>query len=129
MEKYFVTHKIALSLKLLGFNEKCFGCWEDNTECPIPFMVSYDLEEKKRFNEIDNCLAAPLWQQTIDWLMENHDLYLQLTPYYNESGDLYWWNIVNTKEEVNCLFESDFRKLTNHRKYREQVILKAIEIC
>ena len=63
MKEQFTTYEIAKKLKELGFNERCFGCWENNTEFSIPFIVGYDLGTPEYYNLKDYCIAAPLWQQ------------------------------------------------------------------
>ena len=133
MEKEFVTYEIALKLKELGFNEECFGFFTYLGELRRYTNHDGDLNtfQTVKNNQIkmgDEWCCAPLWQQVIDWFIVKYNLYLSIFPYYNESGDLFWYNIVNTKEEGSCLFESDLKKVNNYHKSREQAILKTIEL-
>lgn len=74
MKNLFTSHKIALRLKHLGFDEPCFACFETNTEFHVPFIVGFDLETPKHFNQEENCIAVPFYQQVIDWIFENYDI-------------------------------------------------------
>lgn len=89
MKEQFCTYEIALQLKELEFDERCFGCWEDNTEYGIPFIVGYDLDTPEYYNLKENCVAAPLWQQVIDWFREKYRFHIQITP-ISYSNFLYW---------------------------------------
>ena len=125
LEDQFCSYKISLALKELGFNEECIGTYFPEFKLSDVGM-DWNI---KNLNDIDDkYCSAPLYQQAIDWFIEKYNLYLSIFPFYNESGDLFWYNIVDTKEEVSCLFESDLKKINNYYKIREQAILKAIEI-
>ena len=85
MEKQFVPYVLALELKELGFNEKCFKSYRQQIK-----YEWYDLRSSKNitFNENEKIILsngkidsyekylcdAPLWQQAFDWFRENHKL-------------------------------------------------------
>ena len=87
MEKLFVTYSIAILLKELGFNEPCFGYYdEDNQLMSFPKLnvfwndndkLSYNRSIKNIFNKNKSdklmCLA-PTWEQVEDWLRDNHNI-------------------------------------------------------
>jgi len=77
MKKQFITFEIALQLKELGFNERCFGCWKNNTEYGIPFIVGYDLATPEYYNLKKDCIAAPLWQQTLNFLRKKYKIFIE----------------------------------------------------
>jgi hypothetical protein len=67
MEKEFVTYELALRLKVLGFDEPCFGFYWCDTE-----QLIYE-------NAIGNHhgvhINAPTWQSAFDWFGEKYQLY------------------------------------------------------
>ena len=70
MEKQFVTYKIALELKELGFNEKCIFAF-DNCR-----MRCSDLRtNEQKFSGVNynssSYVSQPLWQQVWSFLDDN----------------------------------------------------------
>lgn len=107
MNKQFVTYEIALKLKELDFDEKCFGWFNEKGElmqfpnCNVFWNknseIAYNrtlpnLFRKKKAKEL--MCTAPLWQQAVAFLAEKYNI------------------IISAANEVE----------------REQQILKAIEI-
>ena len=90
MQKQFVTYEIAKKLKELGFDEPCFGFYneicEDNDKanCSGKFqnMCGWVLgrENTNDLSSHDFLIVAPLWQQAIDWLREKHNIWLCPQP-------------------------------------------------
>jgi hypothetical protein len=72
MEREFVTYDIALRLKELGFNEPCFTYFASNSKNTLfdPTGNTYTNSDFKDQDEI--YIAAPLWDQVIDWLIEDY---------------------------------------------------------
>jgi hypothetical protein len=66
MEKEFVPYELALELKQLGFDESCFGYYEDGV-----FIHWYD---SKQENELLLNCTAPLYQQAFRWFREKHNM-------------------------------------------------------
>jgi hypothetical protein len=81
MEKEFVPYELALRMKQLGFNERCFkyedakkicennarpgGCQLPNVHCGYPnCTIDRSVEP----------LAIPIWQQAFRWFREKHRL-------------------------------------------------------
>ena len=67
MKEQFCNYEIANILKEKGFNEPCFGYYQNN-ELIINALSNYILDKYKLG------IAAPLWQQVIDWFREKHNL-------------------------------------------------------
>lgn len=123
MNEQFVTHEIALKLKELGFNDTCFGCWESNTEFHIPFTVGNDLDKPNQFNSIENCIAAPLWQQAIDWLIKKHDLLIRIDKV--KKGWIWnWSNLGNW----NYLYPEVQHTYKTYEECLKEAVLEAINI-
>ncbi len=77
----FVTYEIALKLKEKGFNEQCLAFFNgvgDDMLQPID-------TDFINFREIGECVAAPIWQQVIDWFGEKGIAIIQL-PFTNRYG-------------------------------------------
>lgn len=83
MEKEFVTYELAFRLKLLGFDEPCFGLFE-NKKLGFSFAVGDELITpiKYRCNSkfvknilTEDCCTAPTWQSAFDWFGDKYQLY------------------------------------------------------
>jgi len=71
MEKEFVTYEIALELKNLGFNERCYGCFShlDNRELRTSRVYT---------NGVSENIAAPLYQQAFRWFEEKYSYFVDV---------------------------------------------------
>ena len=85
MEKYFIPYEQALALKKLGFDEPCFGFYND-------------MENNKLMGgnfPCDGRNSAPLYQQVFRWFREKYDLYGNVgIKHFIEKT--YCYNIVST---------------------------------
>ena len=123
MKNQFVTYEIALKLKELGFDEECF-CTYHNAELSrnpshkidaTPIQGKPYIWKNSKFH--NSIVCAPLWQQVIDWLREEHNIHLYL-PKSVYDGYVY---VVNSKYSDTIY--------NDYYDAREQAILKAIELC
>lgn len=96
MEKLFLNKDLSLLAKEKGFDEPCFAFYDSDgfnyIQCsPENGMVS---------NKYHHNLAAPLYQQIIDWFKEKHGLYIRLTPLTNcWHYKIYKLKAINNPEE------------------------------
>lgn len=67
MNKQFVPFELSVKLKELGFDEPCFGGWDNNRKWN--YHPDSDIE-----------VDAPLWQQAFDWFREKHGFDLLWKP-------------------------------------------------
>ena len=91
MTKEFVPYELAVKLKQLGFDERCFkyedvkkicenheqpgGCQLPNVHCGYPnCTIDRSIEP----------LGIPIWQQAFRWFREEHDLHYQLVPFFSD---------------------------------------------
>lgn len=75
MEKEFVPYEQALALKELGFDEPCFGYYDDNLEL---FLFKY-------FNyNSTKIVSAPMWQHTFRWFREKYNLNVTVITNYSK---------------------------------------------
>lgn len=62
----FIPYYIALKLKILDFNEECFG----------HYGITGILHDTPYYKNI--YALAPTHQQVIDWLRDNHNIYIEI---------------------------------------------------
>jgi hypothetical protein len=126
MEKQFCTYEIALKLKELGFNENCIATFGENQVFDLQdFEQNYDTFPS-------HIIAAPLWQQVIDWFRDKQNIKIELSFANKDLNEHEFAVFGDFKEFVTCI--TDRIKLGDDRivyksypECREQAILKAIE--
>ena len=136
MEKQFVTYEIALKLKKLDFNDKCFGLYKNG--------VFYRDYETFQWNDFSNCIKVPLWQQVIDWFREKHDIHISFVPEYNPNKFqklMYSYAISYQNNNYGGIDDNldawlqlsdngiNYHICENYDIAKEQAILKTIELC
>lgn len=108
MKKQFVTYKIALKLKELGFNEKSKFGQETSLYDKNGNHVFYSNYGFMGSGLGDNYIHAPLWQQCIQFLKTKGVLVVELWDgweYGRKDEDLYYCETL------------------------EKAVLKAIKLC
>lgn len=97
LKDQFVPYELALKLKGLGFDEKCFGWFNYNQEIQYaPSVVKIDLH--------NDYTLAPLWQQAFDWFSIN-GIESWITydyPFHNQDGTykVSWYNHNTNKHGI-----------------------------
>jgi hypothetical protein len=134
MESQFVPYPIALDLKELGFDEPCFGYFNEkrmlmqflhnvfynkNSEIAYARNIKYLFRKEAVYKLM---CTAPLWQQVIDWFEQKHEIYLTEIPIYinraiGDCGLDSWTNNLEKNKEYATRYEA-----------RKAAILMAIEI-
>ena len=82
MKKEFIPYEQALALKELGFKEKCAAHYLDQDDLELKWEIYRNLS----FNT-DNCVQAPLYQQSFRWFREKHNVHMYPTKY----DETKWW--------------------------------------
>ena len=149
MKEQFVTYEIALAMKELGFDEHCLTHYmkdigkdsyslqaiikttymnfdaADRTDDPEHYK-GYKNSIKQRYG--DETIAAPLWQQVIDWFLTEKNISIHV-------GALFISNITNPFWKVTMKIDSHISEKTyggfsdTTLKGKEIAILKCIELC
>lgn len=96
MKEQFATYEISLKLKELGFNEECLAIYVNLVLKPVvqkPISGEFNYKFKSVRNSVivnsENC-SAPLWQQVIDWIRNEHSLHISIYRLNNKwCGDVY----------------------------------------
>jgi hypothetical protein len=70
MKDQFVPYEIALNLREKGFDKQCFAYFDGEKEIQ-PIDTDF-----KNFRSIGECIAAPLWQQCLEWLREKRNIHI-----------------------------------------------------
>ena len=83
MEKEFVPYEQAVALKELGFDEPCFGAFDNQKEFEIVKEDLFtDFECKNSwYSKNGECISTPLYQQAFRWFRENYNLHRRITYY------------------------------------------------
>lgn len=76
LQEQFVPYNIAVKLKELGFNERCFDTYDDT--------------KNTGFSSKRDRTPKILWQQAFDWFRENYNHSGEVYHYY--SGDFGKWH-------------------------------------
>lgn len=94
MEKLFISYELALLAKEKGFNDPCIaeywiGANKGNIGSPKnPLFNMYPdiLDEVPCYNSniLKNYVAAPIYQQVIDWLRKEHKMGVEIELYCEE---------------------------------------------
>ena len=98
MEKEFVTYEVALALKELGFDERCFGYYQltEIRDYKQGLKITYEMHLNtingyRLYNNIGYRLynnirepAAPLKQQVFRWFRDKHEWYANLSSWLHE---------------------------------------------
>ena len=115
MKEQFATYEIALAMKELGLHEPCFGYYRNDNK----FIY---LGEDTRVQK--NSILAPLWQQCIDWFREKYNLHIGIKTEYDGTFIITIYNMNKPQRAIQ-----NFYQYNTYSEAREQVVLKAIELC
>lgn len=135
IEEQFLTYELSFKFKELGFKKECFGYYESQDK---NLVINYDNtiklteEQKKRpllyQQEVTNlnlpqwAIAAPLWQQAIDWLRE--EKYIEIILFPEQVSE----NKLRSSGRIIINANYSDTNLNDYYITREQAIKKAIEI-
>ena len=91
MRNQFVTFKIALNLKEIGFDEPCLSAFDKRLETKGSRFFKMSVSGTISNDNVDSdTVAAPLWHQAMQWtlkkLSEDSSYEASFTLYANESG-------------------------------------------
>ena len=74
MNKEFVSYEQALALKELGFDEPCFGYYDNQ----IKELDIISIEVCERLCKHETHIKAPTFSQAFRWFREKHGLYTEM---------------------------------------------------
>jgi hypothetical protein len=122
MKEQFITYKIALELKKLGFNENTrFGIetalYDEKGE--FLFYCNFGVMGSGLTNKY---IKAYLWQQVIDWFREEKEIIVSYDCMYVSGIINPYWHIFMKTGEVYSNFTNTIEEA------REQAIHKALKL-
>jgi hypothetical protein len=91
MEKEFVSYELALRMKALGFDELCFGYYENGV-----FIVHYN--SKQEFELLLNC-SAPTFYQAFRFFREKYFIVGYIVP----KNGKYIYNIISNSINLELM--------------------------
>ena len=106
MEKEFCTYEQAIALKELGFDEPCFGYYDEGGNL---------------YTEIVEVLKAPLYQQAFRWFREKYGLFGTV----DKKDGIRFYKVEDENEKIIAV-------ATSFKTYEEAELAcldKLIEIC
>ena len=133
MKEQFVTYEIALKLKELGFGEECLVFWfkkEQKLSIENEYYNILMCQKNKNsdFNINSNYISAPLWQQVIDWFYDK-GIFIIISM---DITSMWVYQVgpgFPPMEKIIPQWVTSDYVYNNPNEAREQVILKAIELC
>lgn len=147
MKKQFATYEISKALKELGFDENCFGYYENQDKHLVIYYSNLNLTDKQNkrpsLYKSDNknyslpqwATSAPTWQQVIDWFREKHHIHIEPALVVHTLNYIGFIRRVGKKKNVFELMKRNNRGgydksnfADTYEECRERSILKAIEI-
>jgi hypothetical protein len=94
MDKEFIPYKQALALKELGFDEPCFGWYQDNT-LRLDINANQSIKFHEHLGRFKGCIIAPLYQQAFRWFREKQNLIGLVDGGYDNSKNIFTYVIWN----------------------------------
>jgi hypothetical protein len=122
MTKEFVNYEQALALKELGFDEPCFGLF-DNIE-PNEF---YQVHSHASMGT-GTFIKAPLYDQAFRWLLEKHYLYAIIIPTVTMHWTFKTTTVVEGMVEVPPYSHVDAYDYSRREEAEQACLVKLIEI-
>lgn len=113
----FIPYNLALKLKELGFDQPCFGGWDD-----------YKIWHYHPDSDIT--VDAPTWDQAFGWCRETHNLHIYITA--TSLGDFAVFITDNYDKHLisnNKLYNNAIHCTYTYEEARQACLEKLIEIC
>ena len=109
MKNLFVSYNIAKELSILNFNEPCIGCYRNGqfmTRIGSKNSKLSTLKKSKLDSRINEYIAAPTFQQAINWIFERYQIWIYVELYDNGKFD---WNCVSTHYKEETIYPDGFQ--------------------
>jgi hypothetical protein len=116
MEREFVPYELSVKLKVLGFDEPCFGYYINESK---ELMVT----SEKDINYLTGTsnktfISSPLYQQAFRWFREKYQLFGGILSEYSYGGQIHAYHITGkhqgdiSKGDFNTYEEAELAALT-----------------
>lgn len=86
MEKDFIPYEQALDLKELGFDEPCFGFYENEILKPTSYVNDFNngTNHNVDFDNVFKTIKAPTFSQAFRWFREKYKIECYVNCYWSE---------------------------------------------
>lgn len=140
MKEQFVTYDIAKKLKDKKFTEECMGYYDyaktaqhneqdgysgpfgwRKGECNFNKEYFYNGCLKDISNENWENVAAPLWQQVIDWFRNTLQTHITI---HHRNG--FYWGTIDVYDHIIGVVESKTKEFKSYEEAMKKTILKAL---
>jgi hypothetical protein len=121
MKELFIPYNLALALKELGFNERCFGYYDFEKDL---ILFGDKLQNPSCNSDLSNVhpdyynneISAPLYQQVFKWFREKHRLDGHVTFRESKTNKIEGINSVYYDIEIYTLMGGDAIKSYKHKE-------------
>ena len=120
MESLFIKYDQALSLKELGFNQRCLGQY--STHQGDKWIFSIDLSNEGQYPTTSPACIAPTFSQAFRWFRDKYDLYYTIegSKKYGFAFFIYYEN--DDKGELKS------KEYSTYEEAEQECLIKLIEI-
>jgi hypothetical protein len=103
MDKIFLDYNTCKRLKSLGFNESCLGYYHNNSINPeVDLFVTGLL---KLYSENQNITLACTYEQCLNWLRKEHNIFVICTQNFYWDGVNYLVQVFKYNPEKERCYE------------------------
>lgn len=151
----FVPYELAKLSKEKGFDEKCLGFWRSsqditftsyNNNCITSRNTFLTIKGKDNFvytpepNDADTNpnyerikwkmkIAAPTHQQVVDWLREEHDIYIFTYPVGLDKKTIgFCWDVEQANKDYGNHTDQDYTKYKTYYEALNKAIEEALKL-
>ena len=78
MINQFIPYSLALHFRIIGFKEKCFAFFDDDGTFFLPIHDNSDQPDDFGQASQDYKIAAPTFQQAIDWVLNQKGIFIEI---------------------------------------------------
>ncbi len=125
MEKEFLPYEIALAMKSIGFDEPCFGFYENKILKPTSYVSDFKngTNHNVDFDNVFKLIPAPLYQQCWRWFREKYRLDGKPEYFLND-----WYCFIINDMEGKDTSRRLFTEFPSHEEAELECLVKLIEI-
>ena len=127
MEKEFVPYELAVKLKVLGFNEPCFGRWWFRADMHKLKGV-LEIIRSNYFELPEHCILAPTFSQAFRWFRERYSLYSHIRESYAFDNTLGFVSQINGSYVNHGIVDKPINRFETYEEAELACLTKLIEI-
>ena len=124
IEKEFVPYQESLELKELGFDEPCFGYYDNQ----IKELDTISSEVCERLCKHDTHTKAPTYSQAFRWFRERYSLYSHIRESYAFDNTLGFVSQINGSYVNHGIVDKPINRFETYEEAELACLRKLIEI-